>query len=299
MNTKIAAFFLLAAATLTSCNQDKLDQLEGKYKELSAHNQETDSLINDFVGSFNAFEDNLEQIKDKENMIAFATEDGNMDQSVRERVVEDIQMVNSLLAENQQLIEELTAQSEANQGKVNDYQRLLNRLKKQLADRGNEIASLKENLLTLNFEEESLNADIDSLFVLNTELTTSTETQAEMIIEQDAQIESQTEVIAQQRAKITEGYYVVGDAKSLKSANVIASKTSGTLEDGFDKGVFTSVNIEELSALPINSKKAQLMTPHPSSSYQWVEEDNQIAKLEILDPAKFWRSTKYLVVSTR
>jgi len=43
------------------------------------------------------------------------------------------------------------------------------------------------------------------------------------------------------------------------------------------------------------SKKAKLLTNHPSSSYV-LEKVNEYLVLKITDPNKFWEISKYLVV---
>ena len=67
--TQRVILMLVAGTLLFSCNQAKLDQLEKENKELTEQNQMQDSLMNDFISTFNEFEENLAVIKEKEQMI--------------------------------------------------------------------------------------------------------------------------------------------------------------------------------------------------------------------------------------
>ena len=70
-----------------------------------------------------------------------------------------------------------------------------------------------------------------------------------------------------------------------------------TLKSGFNKSVFNKIDITEVKSFPINGKKVELVTNHPQDSYTFEKVDEkQIESLVILDPEKFWNSSKYLVV---
>ena len=60
---------LVSTTVLFGCNADKLKQLEQRNSELTVQGQLQDSLLNDFVGTFNQFEENLEMIKEKERSL--------------------------------------------------------------------------------------------------------------------------------------------------------------------------------------------------------------------------------------
>jgi hypothetical protein len=50
--------------------------------------------------------------------------------------------------------------------------------------------------------------------------------------------------------------------------------------------------------IAIGAKKAELVTPHPKGSYEFVEEGKTVTKLTISDPDAFWRNSKVLVIAT-
>ena len=47
----------------------------------------------------------------------------------------------------------------------------------------------------------------------------------------------------------------------------------------------------------IDAKEIQLITEHPTDSYQLVKDGDKVQYLAITDPVNFWRISKYLVVA--
>ena len=58
-------------------------------------------------------------------------------------------------------------------------------------------------------------------------------------------------------------------------------------------------DVRDLHRIPVQAKKAVLVTDHPASSYEMVKEDDMIAYLEIKDPEAFWKLSKYAVVEVK
>lgn len=59
------------------------------------------------------------------------------------------------------------------------------------------------------------------------------------------------------------------------------------------------IDITKVQSFDINNKNAKVVTNHPSDSYK-MEKDAKgvILKLEITDPTRFWKASKYLVIVT-
>ena len=67
----------------------------------------------------------------------------------------------------------------------------------------------------------------------------------------------------------------------------------------FDKSAFTTINIMQVTDIPIAAKDVELLTNHPSDSYTLVSDDTKkgmITNLVITNPEKFWSTSKYLVI---
>ncbi|MEM6807341.1 MAG: hypothetical protein AAF696_38420 [Bacteroidota bacterium] len=286
---------LFAGMLLFSCNQAKLEQLEKQNQELSEQNQLQDSLMNDFISTFNEFEENLALIKEKEQLIEMSAEDPELRKSSKDQIVTDIQMINDLLDRNRTLIDDLTAKVEKSERNNRRYLASISRLKKQLEERDTEVTALKDELTTMSFTVENLNGRLDTLNQVTMALTEETNLQTARISEQETQIGEQLDQISEQTVALNTAYFVKGSSKELKAKSVLESKK---LNGDFNQKAFTKIDITEVQTIPLNTKKAKLLTSHPSDSYVLNEEGKEIASLEITNPERFWKTSKYLVVVT-
>ena len=58
-------------------------------------------------------------------------------------------------------------------------------------------------------------------------------------------------------------------------------------------------NKRDLEIIPLNTKKAKVMTSHPEGSYEITETEDGNKVLEIRDKEAFWSMSNYLVVSIK
>ena len=69
-----------------------------------------------------------------------------------------------------------------------------------------------------------------------------------------------------------------------------------TLQGVVNDADFTKADLRNVSSIPLNVKKATLMTSHPEGSYTFVKEGKVITELSITNPEEFWSVSKYLVI---
>ncbi|MCI4670025.1 MAG: hypothetical protein MRZ79_17950 [Bacteroidia bacterium] len=286
------AFFLFEG-----CDGGKVKELEQKNAALQSQKITQDSILNDFMTTFDEFEKNLETIKTKENLISMNSNGSEMRVSQKDKIVSDIQMINGLLDENRMMIDELNAKAEKFEGQASTYRRMVSSLKKQLKDRENQIVELKEQLATLDFKVEELNGKVTKLDEVNKSLVQLTSDQESQLSNQEGQINSQGETIDAQLTSLNTAFYVVGEVKELKTANVIGK--GKRMVQNVDESSFTKIDIRNVREIPVSGKKVVLLTPHPEGSYIITDEDQdkKYDFIQITDPAKFWKTSKYLVVS--
>lgn len=284
------------AITFTSCNQEKLEKLQSDNQTLSQEKQRQDSVLNEMLATFNQFEDNLREIKQRENLVTSSAAGGELDEDGKDRILGDIQLINELLAENRQIVSDLTTQLESAEGTSSQLRRTVARFRRQLEERDAEVNTLKEQLATLNMEIEDLNGRVDTLSQINTQLATLRETQASQIEAQESQIESQTETISAQTEAMNTVFYIVGESRDLKRSGILDGRRMAT---SVDNSSFTRIDRRDVTSIPLGVRKADLVTPHPSDSYTLVEEGNEVVSLEITNTDRFWQATKYLVVEIR
>jgi len=287
--------FLLASIAFAGCNQEKVKQLEEENTRLSQAVDRQDSVLNDFLESFNAIEDNLAIIREKENLIALSSGDPELQEDQKGRIVNDISLINNLLDENKKIIEELNKKLSRSNVRVSEFQRMVSRLEGQVAQRDSSINGLKQQLSSKDFAIGELNQKLDSFQVATVQQSARMADQAQLLEEANQQIESKTEAL-------NTTFYVVGNSKELIAMEILDKGGlfgKKAVADDFGKDKFTAINKTEVFSIPVNSKKAEIMSSHPEGSYILNGDNSEVKSIEITYPEKFWRNSKSLVVMTK
>lgn len=302
-NTSIIFLIVLLGLSLTACNKGKVKELESKNQQLAQLNQLQDSLLNDFLSYFNDFEDNLAAIKEREGIISVTATDPEVEGDRKERINDDLRTIDELLARNNNIIDSLSARLTNVEGKSGEYRRAVNRLKSQLTEKTNTIAQLQGDLENMNLTVATLTLRVDTLTEVRNTLAAKSEAQSKTIQDQTSRISEQGDKIAYQTKELNTAYFVTGTKRELKDARVINSEggligigATKKLADDFDPNSFQKIDITTLEEIPVNARKAELLTSHPVDSYAFTEEGKDIQALKITDPDRFWSTSKYLVV---
>jgi hypothetical protein len=112
--------------------------------------------------------------------------------------------------------------------------------------------------------------------------------------------------IVEKTNKLNTAHVVLGTFKELKKEGILDREggvlglgASKAIQENFDSKYFTELDIRETKTIPVNAKKAVVLSEHPNSSYKLVEENGQIAYLQIENPEEFWRISKYAVIQVK
>lgn len=293
---------VLLSFTLMSCNKKKIEQLEQHNQTLLAEQQVRDSLLNDFATSFEAFEDNLSQIREREQLIITPQENERRAES-KDRIKGDLTVIEELLASNKEIIEKLNGQVDESKAKANQFRSMVNGLKKKLAVKDAEIADFKTQLEEADFEIEKLSTSITELESSIASLNETNVFQTARLSVQDSIIDVQEDQMEDQLTTINTGYMAVGTSKELKKKNIIDKEGAflglgGRLivEEDLPEGGFNKIDISTTTTIPVEGKKVELVSTHPSDSYTLKEVDGKVASIEIIHPEDFWKVSKFLVV---
>lgn len=284
---------ILASLFVFSCNVERSE----KYQALLA---ERDSLYTEVVaaqGGFdnalntiNEIEAALESVRAAEGIIMMESEEGNTNKAVSE-----INAIQQTLQENRNKIANLEKELASQGAQSKALNQTVSRLKKQLEEKDTYINTLKDELQQsrqqiadlstqvsdLNENIENLNENIDVLNVQNAA--------------QQATIESQD-------AALNAVWYCVATQQVLKDNGIIKGgifQAKEISKQGFGLDQFTQVDKRELSTLPLNTKKATIISTHPEGSYEIVENEDGSKVLNINDKEAFWSISKYLVISIK
>ena len=279
---KLKTFAIIFTATLFfACNTDELENkiadLEQQNMELHEGVGDKDGQIEEYMKSMNEIYDNLAVIKEKENLITtnFNMSDGEINENMKDKIVSDINLINGLLAENKQKMSALNSKLKKSNLKVAELEKMIANLMIQLEDKDTEIANLQGQLA-------SANAQLRVLF---------------------EEYNNRIEEIGEQTDQLNKAYYCYGTAKELKEQGVITKEggfigigKTAKLSKDFNQTYFTQIDITLVKQIELKSKKAKVLTNHPSDSYKIEGEEDRADKLIITDAEKFWSASKYLVV---
>lgn len=280
----------LITLTLWGCNQqEKRENIELKKQlsELNEQSAEKDSTINSFFRMLNDIESNITLIMQKEQIIAKNAALGDeMEKNTRDRIQEDINTINELMTKNRKAVAYLNDKLKGANFKISEFEERLMKAHNMIDVRNAEVDALKGQLTELDFSVESLNATLDTLTIENEML------ELELTLRKEA---------------LDMAWFALGTRKELiengvieKSGGFIGLGRSYRLKADFNEEYFTSISIGQTNLIPLIAKTAELITAHPSSSYQFVQNESGIIEsIEITDPVLFWGASKYLVIQLR
>ena len=276
---------MLLATALTSCVVSS-----SKYEALQA---ERDSLANvaatvttDFESSLrtiNEIEMALQTVREAEGIMMMENQEGNSSYAEAQ-----IEAIDRTIQQNKAKIAELEQQLAAAGSKSKELNATINRLKNELNEKDTYINNLREELSVsqaqvaeLSESVEHLNADIDNLNVQNAK---------------------QKATISQQDAALNTVYYIAATAEKLAANHMISQGglfSSDQVTGDIDMSMMTVADKRNLKVLPLNTRKAKILTNHPESSYQLTKDDDKNLSLVIVDPNAFWSISNYLIISIK
>jgi len=279
-------FALLILPFFVACNQKEIKQLKEDNLQLTNAANQKEVAINDFVATLNSIQENLDIIKEKENIVVVNSE--NPDKSQKQKITSTLSSINNILEQNRLKIAELDKKLKNSWYKNSKLRKLTTRLKTDIAKKEADIIILKEQIADLDIKVDGLTTDVENLNTTVTDLT--------------AQNVESAKLIEEKTNNLNTAYYLVGTSAELKLKQVIAKKggiigigSATVLSDNFDTKEFKQIDIRETALIPIAGKKVELVTSHPLSSFK-IEEGKGLA---IIDAEQFWKSSKYLVVKVR
>ena len=274
---------LLIPIFVASCGREakkKAEELQARTDSLMTQTMQKDEAINEFVRSINDIQGTLDTIKMKENVINLSTErGGELKQTAKDQIKTDIQTIYSMMLKNKDQLNKLSKKLKASNLKVDELQKMVSRLEADIASKAAQLDDLRDKLAKMNIKFVAATMTIDTL--------------SKTVNEQGQKLNDQTQTIAAQEAALNTAYYVIGTSKNLKTYGVV--KKSDVLAD-FNKELFTKIDIREVTEISILSKKAKILSSHPSTSYKFTGDKKIIQALQILDYKAFWSNSKYLVI---
>lgn len=279
-------YILLASASLimmVGCKNPLTDEkVISQRDSLIAVIDERESSVNDFINSFNEIESDLDVVTSKQHII-LKNSDKEMKANQKERINEEIKIINELMESNSKKIKELNKKLNRVTGKNSKLEKTIEILNNQLTQKFAELAELNNHLNQLNAQVSILQTYVDTLSTVNM---------------------AQMQTINSKTKELHTAYYIVGTSKELEKANLIDKKggllgmgRTAQLSENLDRNMFVQIDYTETTSIPINSKSIKIVTTHPADSYTIDKTDKMVNAITITNPEKFWSASKYLVVT--
>ncbi|HNX55261.1 MAG TPA: hypothetical protein PLG33_08725 [Prolixibacteraceae bacterium] len=269
---------------------DQIQSLTTEKNSLNMAIQQKDSTVNDMENTFSEIEASMSFIREKRAQIATLQSEGGKNK--KQLIVENVKLMNTMLEESSKKIADLEAKLKKSGMNIKAYEKRIQELNATIESQNAEIAQLKK---TIDDKNASL-AEFDTqVKKLNSDIKEKVDT-----------ITYKQQVIVDKTNKLNTAYYTVGTFKKLKEEGVVSREGAflgigggKAVQGNFDPKHFTEVDIRKTQKIELKTKKAVLISEHPSTSYKLVEENGQIAYLEIQNPAEFWRISKYAVIQVK
>jgi len=278
-------------------NRNRISELNQQNADLNSTIRLRDSLVNVMATTFDEIERNLTFIRDKRGQLSLANSEGSKEK--KDIMVADIKLMNEMLEQNSLKIEELDQKLKASGVEIQSFKNKIARLNADILDQNNNIQLLTADLEKRDYQIAQMNLQVINLKNENSAKEDSIIMNRQMIVDKEKIIESKDN-------EMNKAYFISGTPKELVDKGVIQRDggflglgRKNDLKNTVDQQDFSELDQRTALRLPVFSKKAELITEHPDSSYQFIYQDNQIAYIQIEDPAEFWKLTKYLVVAKK
>ena len=276
----------LMVAGCTGNKGSSYDKLKTSYDSLLMQSDKNQADLNEAIGIINEVEGNLSQIADAEQRVQADALKGELNQSQKQRIMDEISLLRQTLQENKQNLAQQQEKLKRSGINIAALDKKISLLTSQIAEKDQMIQSLQADL-------ESARGMIARQDSLITE-------QSEKGAVSEATIAIQNKRLQDQDAALHRAYYCFGTLSELKEENIIKGgglfSKAKVLPEGFNQEYFKQVDTRDLTTIALFAAKAHLRTQHPASSYHFEKDADGNQTLVIDNQKDFWSRSKYLVV---
>lgn len=276
----------LMVAGCTGNKGSSYDKLKTSYDSLLMQSDKNQADLNEAIGIINEVEGNLSQIADAEHRVQADALKGELNQSQKQRIMDEISLLRQTLQENKQNLAQQQEKLKRSGINIAALDKKISLLTSQIAEKDQMIQSLQADL-------ESARGMIARQDSLITE-------QSEKGAVSEATIAIQNKRLQDQDAALHRAYYCFGTLSELKEENIIKGgglfSKAKVIPEGFNQEYFKQVDTRDLTTIALFAAKAHLRTQHPASSYHFEKDADGNQTLVIDNQKDFWSRSKYLVV---
>jgi len=251
--------------------------------------------------SYDRIESNLARIAQYENMIQqdMVSAESTSDLMPEERIQHKIMMIEQLIKENNELIASLNKQIDEKDSRLASYS-------KTIKDLNARVTEYKEVVDVLFAEKQALQQSLEVTTQARNNLEVEVSNLDQEVAQKTTVIENQNQILLEKERNLHTAYYTIGTYKELRDQNIV-EKEGGflginqekSLANGLDNKKFLEIDTREVTDIPVQAKRFEIITDQDPSSYTLVNENDIVSSIKITNPEKFWGKSKYLVVVVR
>lgn len=245
--------------------ENSADTLIQAYDKLKKELSIRDSVLAFFTTTMSEVQNNVMLIRKKQ---------AGLKKGKKAAVMANLKFIDSVMTRNKELLGKLQQNAMNGQGKSDAYSGFISMLNELVDDKSKQIDALLTDM-------ESMNKDFGNLYERYKEVSEENEAKTRMLSK--AWFTSGTEQELLSKGVVT------------KEGGVLGIGSSRKLSDAFNKSNFEEIDINKFKSIKVQSKKAKIITTHPSDSYTLTQTANETV-VYITQPEKFWNASKFLVV---
>ncbi len=278
---KVFLLSMIAGLMLSACGYESKEYkaLKKQNDSILAVQQQQIAEMNEYIATIQDIDNGFASIKQSQDYISLnASAEGQPTQTVRTRLTNDVQIINQILADNKTKIDELEKKIQSGKFQSTELRKTVKRLTETLNQKNKELQDMEKVLAGKDIK-------IDSL-------TTETQNLNRRTVDLESKNAQKEKEIADQDALIHKAYYKIATTKEIKESNIDVKK----MKTNFRTSLFTAVDVRQFDSLPIDSKKAKILTKHPANSYELRLGADKKYTLIIKNQTDFWAVSKYLLI---
>ncbi|MCF6366976.1 MAG: hypothetical protein L3J35_12345 [Bacteroidales bacterium] len=285
---------LLLIPFLFSCGESEKEiQLKKQVDSLMSITSEDEASINEYLKAFNEIQMNLNEIKEKENIITTRTVgDVELEDTDVEAITNDILAIYEMMQENKKKLGYLRNKLDKSNSKNKELRTTIKLLNDNIVQKDLELSDMRMKLSQKDIDISELNFKIAEMDSVLANITYEN-------IQKDS-------LITTQEDQINTAFYIIDTKKNLREKGILESD-GGFIGIGSNKKIklndreFSEIDTREVLELSLNNaKKVQLITDHPEGSFELIQKaSGRYEKIVISDADEFWKMSKYLVVTVK
>lgn len=278
----------LCVAIMASCSSKKggdENQLKAENDSLLMELTQRNNDLDEMMSTFNEVQEGFRQINAAENRVDL--QKGNIAEnaaSAKQQIASDIQFISKTMEENKSQIAKLKSLLKKSKNNSSELKKAIEGLTLELELKTKQIGELQAELAAKNIRIQELD---DAVTGLNANVQNLSDDNA-----------SKAKVMSEQDRSLHTAWFVFGTKAELKSQKILKSGEVLKSAD-FNKDYFTEIDIRTTKEIKLYSKRADMLTSHPSSSYTLDKDEKGQLTLRISNPKDFWSVSKYLVIQVK